>query len=221
MPGPSLAPGTSGSLVPRPHPAKSSANLAGGGVRCGGIIRPHINDSWGWPPATPGCSPSRPGASPSSCGQAARHIPVSSAEAPGLYWACVRTQERPFSLPSGRGRPASPPGPHVEGGSIWLAEPGGPPLVGVLIRKGARGNGLGGAGLWPGHPWGGSPASPPSASPVLPAQVPPRGSDTRLGGWGGGRGWQRAREESLRGWAPGKRGSRSPWGPQCVRVLSR
>ena len=45
-----LAPGTSGSPVPRSHSANSSMDLAGGGAWA--LPDPAVNDSWGWTPAT-------------------------------------------------------------------------------------------------------------------------------------------------------------------------
>lgn len=164
---PSLAPGTSGSPVPWSHPANSSAALAAGALWAS--PDPAENDSQGWTPATLGSSPSRAGSSPGSCGWDTAY----PSDPSGSFWPLRSTSkdsgERPWSLHSVAGRLAHS---HwaPKGGSPGPWKPGWAPLVGVLTQKLPQGAGPG--GLVQGQ------ASHPSPSLVLPAQAPPRGSDT-------------------------------------------
>lgn len=173
---------------------------------------------------TPGLDPSHSGLLSQS------DRPLSLLPGPGQDSAHLRTLLKPpassaskdsggkaFLSPSGRMGPAAPAGPHVKGGSTWLAGLGGPPPVGSSFAKVLREMGLGcwsKARMPPGQ---GGPASHPSAFSVLPAQVPSRALDTWL--------WARERRGSiwrrpagLGGWA--RRDSRNPWWPQHMCVIS-
>lgn len=167
IPEPSLAPGTSGSPVPWSHPANSSAALAGGALWAS--PDPAENDSQGWTPATLGSSPRRAGSSPGSCGWSTTY----PSDLSGSFWPLRSMSkdsgERPWSLHLVAGRLAHS---HwaPKGGSPGPSRPGWALLRGVLTQKLPQGAGPG--GLVQGQ------ASHPSPSLALPAQAPPRGSDT-------------------------------------------